>query len=597
MFTNQPSPHAAQGVVADGFLTYASFAADPARRRKAGWRIGQQESLSAEEASALIATAPTHLATEAPVPRYVADKERAELIHRAVWSPAPWDSQTHVFSHATPAGNDASGRPNNVFTSLYVFRGATPVPVHPALLLGSDDLLVPFNAEVNKQTVAGPGISVNAELSPRAAAERLMRRTRRGFNAIRTFAATVLDCVAVSNRVVIADDPRNAADWLVLITLALPPGQARRVSFSTYERAGTLIRAGRPEVDISVVPAADAAELRSANFGAAVIDAAGSLTRGTWEEAPTSYGDSSDDQVEVSELSALYEHIVTSPHAADALAENPAEAEGIADKVALLALKGTGTAQDVLDGPVRRVVERSGAASPLRAVYREVTGEEAGEHPPGDTPAAAEPAVPRASISGDNPFDDFSGSPAPEPAPAGDRPPAGRLRVDVRVNSAEQQKAMLESVHPGNATRVGDHDICWGRMGEFLLLDAPPGSREEDHQIEIFAAAAVRRLLAEPGPAPYPPLPYWRLLTGERPEMCKKALQRAAELIEGFSARYPDYRDRLFRIAAELGRTRSQPANANPEFAAFLDILSKNQVPSAPPRQHFQPRRGPATAG
>lgn len=576
----------AVGVVADGFLTYASFAGDSARRQKAGWRVGQRQGVPAEEAEALIATAPTHLASEAPVPRYVGEKERAELIHRGVWTLAPWDSSVNVFVHSTPAGNDASGRPANVFTTMYVFEASNRLAVHPALLLGSEDILVPFNAEVNKEEVTGPRIAVNPELTPRAACDHLMRRTRRGFHAIRDIVSTILDCLATMTPVVIADDTRNAAYWLTLTTLALVPDAARKVSFSTYERASALIQAGRPEYRISVVPAVDVEMLRSSDFGGAVIDVSSGVTRGQWEGDPTRYGCSGEDQVDVSALSALYEHLVSSPATADRLLDSSIQTGKLAEKLALIALENPDSALADVGGPLQHVAAAADRGSRLEQVYCEAAGEDAAARREEEPAAQAVPPEPSTSISDENPFADPTPTVRVEPMPADEPRQENLVQVSVRFVAGERQQKLLESLTPVGPGVRKDLDVCWSDMSEFLLAEIPAGTREEKMQVEMFSVAAARRLASSSSTtAMIPPLPYWRILTPGHQPLFEDVLRRTAELIEEVSGNSSQVRDRLYDQAGRLSSGWRDPQSPNPAFAKFLESLVNyvNTAPDAPP--------------
>lgn len=570
--------------VADGFVTYASFAADPAHRLKGGWRIGQQDGIGRAEATALIATAPTHLASEAPVPRYVGEKERGALIHRGVWANSPWDNSTQVFTHSTPAGNDASGRPANVFSTMYTFGPKNQLAVHPVSFLGSESVLVPFNAEVNKQRVTSREIVANEELTPRLAFERLMRHTRRGFVAIRDIVATIIDCLATSSSVVIACERSQAADWLTLVTLATDPTSARQLSFSTYERAASLLRAKRPEHLLTIVPPGDLEALRNSDFGgAAVIDAAGGVNRGRWAENPSTYGFSGDDEVEVSEASALYEHLVTSPAAADVLLENPAGAEALADKLALLCLRATPVDLDTIGEPLRRVVGRAREHSAVAAAFVELSQKESPEPrratPVGETDARFEAST--SSVlhwsSADlrnashelNPFDM---PPASEPEPA-------MVQVSVRYIDERQQQRLLDSLVADGPGVVDDRVVRWSQMTEFLLTSAPPASPAENNQVEIFAAAAVRRLSSTSiSTKMLPQLPYWKLFSAEHPQLLRRVLDRTAELIDLTSRHSPQVRERLYQVARELGATWRDMNSPNVEFAKFLSRLDNSST-------------------
>lgn len=598
------SPEPAAQATADGFLTYASFSADGARGPKAGWRVGQQVGVSEELAAELIEKTPIHLATEASVPRYVGDEERKNLIRRAVWATVPKSGTPYVFMHSTPAGTDASGRPSNVFSTMYVFAESNRMSAYPVQFLGSPSVLVPFNAEVNNLKVAGPGIEVNADLTPRHAFESLMSNTRRGFNAIRDTVLTVLDLLAAGTRVVIADDPKNAPHWLVLVTMATDSLTARGITFSTYERGAALAKDGGPVHDVSVVPASDHAQLADAHLGGAVVlDVTQAMTRGRWRGEPTRYSDSDGAEVEVSALAELYAFVVSSPAAADRLLQEPVVGGARAEKLAVLALEDSDAAFESVSGPLEETLRNSSLEgdlaqkiNALKPGLSESQGrhvkkrEEQPERHSYDawTPAAAPAHPPQ---PGENPFAASAPGDGQTPAetpPTEDAPetPAGLLPAVARpVSEKELSDAqyLLETAKWDFARRKR---MPWYAMTERLLIAAPEDSPIGRAQTHLFAAAVVDVINSPRVPGDeVAVLPFWRLFLPESTAMLQTVLQLAVEHIGQISAvkNQPKdgFRDKALRLS-------EQYRNPHPDFARVLRKLAADIAPGSSGRSGQQ---------
>lgn len=314
-----------------GFFTYAAFAA--ADGQPAGWRVGQVDGISREDAQQLSGQIPSYLAGEAPVPRYAGEEELKQLVHRAVWRRSPADQETMLFIHSTPAGTDASGRPSNVFTSVYVFDEGAQLGCHPAALVTSPSLLRPFNKEVNHRRIESRELAVDPSVTPRLALEHLIAETRRSLDHVRSIAATVLDAIHTqAPRVALADDPKNAWAWLTLITSALDAETARSVQFSTYERAHTIDGEGTPKYGIWVVPRDDAVKVAEAFSNVDVINVLAGVSRGSAQEGRPSVVVETGQEIPVTELSELFVSEVTSPSAAAALATSPRISERVAQQ-------------------------------------------------------------------------------------------------------------------------------------------------------------------------------------------------------------------------------------------------------------------------
>ncbi|MDO5668763.1 MAG: hypothetical protein Q4G50_02040 [Corynebacterium sp.] len=117
-------------------LSFASFT-----RGQGGWQIGEKlGSLSEEQVRSLLEAVPTQLGDGTAIPSYPDRSQRAHLVRRYAWLPAPWDPRLRVFFASVPAGPDATGRPGNVFTYVAV-TADTRMPV---AALHSPDIPTPF---------------------------------------------------------------------------------------------------------------------------------------------------------------------------------------------------------------------------------------------------------------------------------------------------------------------------------------------------------------------------------------------------------------------------------------------------------------------
>lgn len=122
-------------------MTAAAFSFASFTRGQGGWQIGEKlGSLSEEQVRSLLEAVPTQLGDGTAIPSYPDRSQRARLVRRFAWLPAPWDPQLRVFFASVPAGPDATGRPGNVFTYVAV-TADTRMPV---AALHSPDIPTPF---------------------------------------------------------------------------------------------------------------------------------------------------------------------------------------------------------------------------------------------------------------------------------------------------------------------------------------------------------------------------------------------------------------------------------------------------------------------
>lgn len=510
---------------AAGFFTYAAFGASGGR--PAGWRVGQCEGMSHEDAEHLSNQVPSYLATETPVPRYAGEKELKELIHRGVWRSNPLNSSENLFIHSTPAGTDASGRPSNVFTTVYVFDAGKDLGMHPAQMLGSASLLVPFNKEVNNRRVESFEIVANPSTTPRVAFDRLMSATRRSFTHIRDIVATVLDSLYNGGRVIIGDDTDNAWAWVALVNFAMDRVSAARYGFSTYEREYTIGTEAAPGNGVYVMPREDLPKVTAAISMIDAIDVIRGVSRGELNGA-TSVGDDADKDIPVTPLSVLFSGVVSSPQAADVLLEEPVRggapadklvalvqrsADGSDDKVrlALAALHGQAEAQRAQPAPGAPV---AGGTTTLPSGTRETPGEPAPENP---FSAPAEPG---------NPYDQASASPAAQQQPAPPQARPGRTVAEVRKISTERITRINNQLDKQGTGIVwtGEDHRGWPDFIEVLLAVSAPGGDLWNVQARLFATAAASLIQRPEAALEVDWLPWWKL--GDSAELRATVLEQ-----------------------------------------------------------------------
>ena len=472
---------------AKGFFTYAAFSAS--HGQAAGWRVGQCEGLSPETAEQLSNQVPSYLANEAPVPRYAGEKELKELIHRSVWRSNPLNSNENLFIHSTPAGTDASGRPSNVFTTVYVFDADTDLGIHPAQMLGSSALLVPFNKEVNNRRVESLEIIANPTVTPRAAFDHLMAATRKSFSHIRDIVATVLDSLAGDGRVIIGDDTANAWAWIALLNFAVDRVSATRYGFSTYEREHTIGTKAAPGTGVYVMPREDLPKVTATTSMFDAIDVARGAVRGQLG-GDTQVGDDAGTAIPVTPLSVLFKHVVSSPRAAEELLQEPRSAVAPADKLVALAQRHADKADEQVRQALAMLSDRSAAEPAYPA-----TGESAPDNP-FSAPARDAKAYERASAS-----------------TALRQVRQGRAAAEVREVPAEAIARINQQLDTRQTGLVwtGQDYRGWPDFSELLLAVSAPGDELWNVQARLFATAAASLLQRPEAALEVDWLPWWKL--------------------------------------------------------------------------------------
>lgn len=249
-------------------FSYASFS-----RGAGGWQIGEVVGpLDEGRVRSLLGAVPTQLGDGTQVPTYPDRKERARLVRRFAWLPAPWDPRVRVFFSSVPAGSDATGRPGNVFTYVSVC-GGPDVPVGAAVsAMFSPDIPTPFgpreteSARIPAQPAqAGPVAGLvptfldgweegTSPLPEIFAAVSNTHGTRRR-DLIRFLASTL----ETGEPVVLACPPAEAPLWVAAVNAERPQLD---FCFSTIERTPTVEETLSRGAQLVMVPLPDADRVR-----------------------------------------------------------------------------------------------------------------------------------------------------------------------------------------------------------------------------------------------------------------------------------------------------------------------------------------------
>ncbi|MGP6174658.1 GAP1-N2 domain-containing protein [Corynebacterium sp. A21] len=230
-------------------MTYASFRNASGQ---GGWSAGPSISASEADRQRVAEFAPTSLLPIQSFDDFIGSAEIAALPRRFEYRLLP---EGALLMQSVPSGKDATGRPGNVFTHAVIDHDLnTPLRAHyPINFFGSPDLRTPFRAAaVNAvELPAGLGEPKPGPMADLMAAWMMvddMYGNRRG-------ALYRLQDALQQGRelpVLLLQNPKEAAYWLLALSSTLTPAEARRLlHFSTFERAATL---PAPEVINGVLP-------------------------------------------------------------------------------------------------------------------------------------------------------------------------------------------------------------------------------------------------------------------------------------------------------------------------------------------------------
>ncbi len=242
-----------------GQLTYTSF---DNRGGSGGWQVKDRIALSDEEADALRSRVNTQLDAGTELPRFPTPEDIRDFPRRLLYGPA---AGGRAWWHSAPAGNDASGRPGNIFVQALLDREPELERVRrPIELWRSPGWLTPYGAdEVNAAALPGeasalPGSAVTLE----AVIAYLLDYTVYRVGRLGAILDACAQAMAGGPKVVlIADSVDTAALWLGGVSFLMPPAWAARAfGFSTLERASGLRGAFNQGVVVAAVPPIDQAQ-------------------------------------------------------------------------------------------------------------------------------------------------------------------------------------------------------------------------------------------------------------------------------------------------------------------------------------------------
>ncbi len=239
-----------------GRLTYTSFDSGGGA---GGWQIKQRLGLTDDESTALRSRVNTQLDGGVELPRFPTPEDIAGFPRRLLYAPF---GRTAAWWHVCSAGNDASGRPGNVFAHVVLDRtpGRRPT-VRPIELWRSPGWLIPYGPEEVNAAQLGAGDEPPAG-QPISRASVLSFLLDLETYRLGTLGALLDACAAAMaggpRVVLVADTVDTAALWIGGLSFLMPVQYAReRLSFSTLERASGLGAAFEQGVYVAAVPRVD----------------------------------------------------------------------------------------------------------------------------------------------------------------------------------------------------------------------------------------------------------------------------------------------------------------------------------------------------
>ena len=239
-------------------LTYTSFERDGQHSR---WQIKEVVGeLSAEEMELLVRGISLKLEQ---YPKGVLSRGQIEALpRRLVYGPLFLNGAV-AYWHTVPAGNDAYGRPGNVFAHILLDRDPAAIELlrRPSDLIDSPAWLRPFGvSEVRAAVIDDISVPVwDGDRSIRAAVLAFLAwasQYRAG-----TLAA-LLDGLVAAMRgkltvVLGTDNADHARLWIASACHLMSPGTSRELYWSTSERADRIADARLAGLHLAVVPLAD----------------------------------------------------------------------------------------------------------------------------------------------------------------------------------------------------------------------------------------------------------------------------------------------------------------------------------------------------
>ncbi|WP_417288069.1 hypothetical protein [Corynebacterium variabile] len=283
-----------------GSFSYASFS--PRDGRPGGWRVGESSGeLDQMWKDEIIAFIPTQISDPVTLSSFPDKADLARRLRRFAWLPAPWEpkdsADTGVFFASSPAGQDNSGRPGNVFTYVRI-SDTGELPRHQAVnLMFSRSVPAPYGKrKVDDAALPelGAGFSgadpsplteevVDAFLAGAPAeaaggAEALPIECSRvtapsGSVSRHEVLGVLVELVVNGQPVVFLTDPAEGPLWVAALSKALPETlpDGRSFTWSTYERATGVAEVLKLGTSLVIVPPGDREKLPE-NTAAVIVD-------------------------------------------------------------------------------------------------------------------------------------------------------------------------------------------------------------------------------------------------------------------------------------------------------------------------------------
>lgn len=226
---------------------------------RGGWQIKQVTgAIDAAQREELIARIPTMFDLEPRLPDFPNEDDLRTRPARLCYGQLT--DGTHAYWHTVEAGRDGSGRPGNVFAHVVVDRrpAGEPAP-RPIQLSGSPGWLRPYGP----RAVAQATLTSELPPAPNPAVDEagaIAFVTEGSFEAQQTF-IVLFDAVLArldggKPVVLVTADHRRSVDWIAAVSFFLPPGAARRFTWSTHDRPDRAAVEANAGTDLICVPAA-----------------------------------------------------------------------------------------------------------------------------------------------------------------------------------------------------------------------------------------------------------------------------------------------------------------------------------------------------
>jgi hypothetical protein len=234
-----------------------------------GWQVKESTGgLTGGERESLLPGVVTSFDSHMALPRFPTASDVATAPRR--FSYIRTASGPGIYWHAVQAGSDSTGRPGNVFSHVTIDRcpGVPEPELRPIEMWRSPDLLAPFGSD---EVVAA---SFGSEQFPRFGVlvgsdsnqSFLFDSPTWRVGVLCVLLDSIAEALAGGRRVVLVTDTvDSAAGWIDAVSRLTSPEVTRRLSFSLYERAGSLESAWAKGVLIAAVPSADIHDLGSAD--------------------------------------------------------------------------------------------------------------------------------------------------------------------------------------------------------------------------------------------------------------------------------------------------------------------------------------------